>query len=91
MIYFLDPYKVLSHALVEPRVEFLVRPLNAAFVERLKCEMIQRPSTFAKPLIAIVKNVQLKMDGYTLEVIGGNLTYVYYMVELNLRCAYYTT
>ena len=74
-----DPYKVLSHCLVEPRQEYLVRDIDDAFVECLKKELCERPSVFCKPLIAVVKNVfskenfdEQKLDGLTLEVIGGN-------------------
>ena len=45
----------------------------------LKNEITERPNTFAKPLIAIVKNVvtrerfdESQIDGLSLEVIGGN-------------------
>ncbi|XP_028417131.1 uncharacterized protein LOC114541406 [Dendronephthya gigantea] len=74
-----DVYKVLSHTLVQPRKEFLVRPLDPGFVNKLKFEILERPTNFVKPMIAIVKNAksksefdESKLDGYTLEVIGGN-------------------
>ena len=58
----IDPYNVGSSALVPPRKEFLVRPLHGMFVKRLKLEILERPSTFCKPLRAIVNNAVAQED-----------------------------
>ena len=69
----------MSQSLVEPRQEYRVRDIDPTFVSMLKTEITERPNTFAKPLIAIVKNVvtrerfdESQIDGLSLEVIGGN-------------------
>ena len=56
-----------------------VRDIDQTFVSVLKSEILERPTTFAKPLIAIVKNAitkedfdESKIDGLSLEVMGGN-------------------
>ena len=56
-----------------------MRPLDSGFISKLKVEILERPTTSVKPLIAIVKNLksksdfdESKLDGYILEVIGGN-------------------
>jgi hypothetical protein len=70
---------VLTHTLTEPRKAYLVRPLDLLFVDSLKNEILERQCNFPKPLIAIVKGIKSKeqfeekdLDGYALEVIGGN-------------------
>ena len=79
MTFIAEPYKVLSQSLAEPRKEYRVRDIDPTFVTILKSEITERPNTFAKPLIAIVKNAitredfdESKIDGLSLEVIGGN-------------------
>ena len=66
-------------SLVQPRNEFLIRPLDNVFVTKLKSEILERCSTFVKPLIAVVNNItdktnfdEKKLHEYVLEVIGGN-------------------
>ena len=56
-----------------------MRDIDQTFVSVLKSEILERPTTFAKPLIAIVKNAitkedfdESKIDGLSLEVMGGN-------------------
>ena len=80
-LFYLDLFDANITSLVQPREEFLIRPLDQMFVERLKIEISDRCSTFVKPLIAIVKGVatrdafdKRKMDDgqYVCEVIGGN-------------------
>ena len=67
------------NSLTQPRSEFLIRPLDKFFVSKLKSEILERCSTFAKPLICIFGNLtnkarfdESKIDEYVLEVIGGN-------------------
>jgi hypothetical protein len=76
---FLEPFKVLTEPLVEPRKEFRLRELDTAFVAVLKDEILERPNTFPKPLIAIAQSVMSRddfdegqIDALSLEVIGGN-------------------
>ena len=56
-----------------------MRDIDQTFVSVLKSEILERPTTFAKPLIAIVKNAitkedfdESKIDGLSLEVMGVN-------------------
>ena len=57
----------------------MIRPLDNAFVTKLKSEILERCSTFVKRLIAVVNNItdktnfdEKKLHEYVLEVIGGN-------------------
>ena len=78
---FADVCSVNITTLVQPREDFLIRPLDPVFVERLKTEIVERCSTFVKPLIVVVRDVKtrdefdknkLQNGEYVLEVIGGN-------------------
>jgi hypothetical protein len=79
LVLFSDPFVVKISSLVQPRNEFLIRPLDNVFVTKLKSEILERCSTFVKPLIAVVNNItdkanfdEKKLHEYVLEVIGGN-------------------
>ena len=75
----IDSQRVSINILQHPRNDFLVRAIDKNFVSRLKLEMMEWCSTFAKPLIAMVRGLTPKTDfdidkivEYGTEVIGGN-------------------
>ena len=56
-----------------------MRSLDKNYVNVLKSELLQRPLSFAKPLIGIVKDLKDKsyfvedqLESYEIEIIGGN-------------------
>lgn len=57
VIFLIDPYNVSITLLIEPREDFVIRLLDYTFVDKLKLEILERCSTFVKPIIAIVREV----------------------------------
>lgn len=78
--YISDPVSVLICRLIGPRKENCLREVDAIFVKKLKKQMSKSQFVpFKKPLVCIVKGLFSKnafkketLDGYELEVIGGN-------------------
>lgn len=65
-------------SLVKPSSELLIRETNKPFIDGLKQEMLDNPTSDVQPLLAIVQlkegetfNPELK-DGYIYETVGGN-------------------
>ena len=69
-------FKIITDCLFPPREAFKLRSLDKNV---LKSELLQRPLSFAKPLIGIVKDLKDKsyfmedqLESYEIEIIGGN-------------------
>ena len=76
---FTETFKVLTSTLAAPRMEFTLRALNEEFVQTLQQEILLRPLSFGKPLVALVRGLkdpnnfrEEELDTCVLEVIGGN-------------------
>ena len=72
-------FKIITDCLFPPREAFKLRSLDKNYVNVLKSELLQRPLSFAKPLIGIVKDLKDKsyfvedqLESYEIEIIGGN-------------------
>ena len=72
-------FKIITDCLCPPREAFKLRNLDKNYVNVLKSELFQRPLSFAKPLIGIVKDLKDKsyfvedqLESYEIEIIGCN-------------------
>lgn len=79
LIYIAGLHKVLAKSLIPPRPEFTLRGLDDVHLEALKAELVSRPTSCGKPMLVIAKGLTTAsdfdikdLDGYALEVIGGN-------------------
>ena len=65
-------------SLIEPPDEHLVRETSQPFIDGLKAEMLENPTSDVQPILTIVQLKegdcfdQTLKDGYTYETIGGN-------------------
>lgn len=71
-------YMLLVSALMEPPTELLVRMTSKGFIDGLKAEMLDNPTSDVRPILAIVClkegdtfDISLK-DGYICKTVGGN-------------------
>lgn len=65
-------------SLIEPPEKLLIRDTSKAFIDGLKAEMLENPTSDVQPILTIVKlddgqsfDPNLK-DGYKYETVGGN-------------------